>query len=315
MHNDGMTQSLDALGILAGTDKGSLGHDYLSQYERIFGHLRQVPITLLEIGIAQGASLEMWAHYFPNAQIVGVDINRACLKFAGDRCAVEIGSQDDPQFLRRIGETHRPHVIIDDGSHRADHVVLTLRTLFPYLRSGGIYVAEDLHFHAGPGAAHWRGEAADGPQRFLLRLAELVCCPQTNSSAEDRAFAAAIRSVEFFYGATAIRKKAPMASGEIAERRELVERSDKAAMWSAFAIHVLNNTGDAAEAERCARRAIELDPDAAGHHHHLSLVLEHAGDLAGSLAAAEAAARLNPGIGHFGDRVAHLAHRYNQPQP
>lgn len=46
-------------------------------------------------------------------------------------------------------------------------------------------------------------------------------------------------------------------------------------MWSAFAIHVLNKTGDTAEAEWCARRAIELDPDAAGHHHHLSLALEH----------------------------------------
>ena len=66
---------LDELGILHGTDKGSLGHGYLGHYERILGPLRDEPITILEIGVSDGASLRMWADYFTRATIVGVDIN------------------------------------------------------------------------------------------------------------------------------------------------------------------------------------------------------------------------------------------------
>jgi cephalosporin hydroxylase len=143
---------LDDIGILRGTDKSSLNHDYLRHYERILGHLRHEPITLLEIGVFRGSSLRMWEDYMTAARIVGVDIAPECIRYAGDRCEIEIGSQADHNFLDEIGQRRRPHVIIDDGSHMADHVILTFRTLFPHLRPGGIYIIEDLHFHAGPGA-------------------------------------------------------------------------------------------------------------------------------------------------------------------
>lgn len=51
-----MEDGLDAIGILHGVDKSSLSHGYLVQYERILGPLRRTQITLLEIGVSQGAS-------------------------------------------------------------------------------------------------------------------------------------------------------------------------------------------------------------------------------------------------------------------
>src|SRR4051812_6007167 len=89
---------LDERGILAGTDKSSLANDYLRHYERIFAPWRERTFTLLEIGIAQGASLRLWRDYFPHADIVAIDINPKCKEYERERVRIEIGSQDDPEF-------------------------------------------------------------------------------------------------------------------------------------------------------------------------------------------------------------------------
>jgi tetratricopeptide (TPR) repeat protein len=298
--------TLNELGILTGTDKSSLGHGYLRHYDRLFSHLRHRPFTLLEIGIEQGSSLLLWQEYFSTALIVGIDINPACRQFATNRCLVEIGSQADPAFLRQIGQQHRPQVIIDDGSHRADHIVFTFEHLFPQLEPGGLYCIEDMHFHVGGGAAHWRGEASSPPQDYFLHLARLAACPQSDE-AIDRALVWATDSVEFMYGLVVIRKK-PAAAGvdPIASIRPLVHKANNPLMWTTYAIHVLNNNGDPQEAAAAARHAIGLQPDNAISHYHLSLALERAGDHGGAAAAARAALHLHPGNEEFRARIAML---------
>src|SRR5207302_204933 len=70
------------------SDKWSL---YLSEYERLFAAYRQRPIRLLEIGIQNGGSLELWAKYFEAAEaIVGCDIDPRCadLRFCDPRISV-----------------------------------------------------------------------------------------------------------------------------------------------------------------------------------------------------------------------------------
>ncbi len=114
---------LDVIGTLEGTNKSSLYHDYLYAYENVLRPLRQEHFTLLEIGVYDGASLRMWKNYFPHAKIVGIDINPACADLAAERIAVEIGSQDDPEFLDRVMQQYRPLVVIDDGSHLAHHII------------------------------------------------------------------------------------------------------------------------------------------------------------------------------------------------
>ena len=300
-----MSIELDTLGILEGTDKCSIGHGYLRHYERILGNLRHVPLTLLEIGIHRGASLRMWSEYFERGTIIGVDIQPDCRKYAGGRREVEIGSQADVAFLNEVGQRWQPHVIVDDGSHKADHVLLTFQTLFPYLRDGGIYIVEDLHFHSGDGSEAWRGQSDIAPPEVFLRLAHLVSCPNAEGS-EGRDIAKGVDGIEFFYGAVAIRKKPAHDPGVTAKRRPLVEQANKAEMWAGFAMQVLNESGDVVDAIRCAKRAIELNPDEASFRHVLSLILERGGDLPGALGAAEDAARLNPLLKGFQTRVDQL---------
>ena len=41
-------------------------------------------------------------------------------------------------------------IIIDDGSHKMNHQQISFDVLFPHLKSGGIYVIEDLHTSVKP---------------------------------------------------------------------------------------------------------------------------------------------------------------------
>jgi hypothetical protein len=133
-----------------GTDKWGR-HWYAQHYERHLAPLRTRAITLLEIGVggyadprAGGESLRMWKAYFPKARVFGLDLfDKAALQ--EDRIRILQGSQDDPATIERLlAETGPLDVVIDDGSHQNAHVLRSFDLLFPHLREGGIYAAEDL---------------------------------------------------------------------------------------------------------------------------------------------------------------------------
>jgi len=153
MENSGY--ELDAIGILESVDKSSLrgdiscAWDYLRHYDAFFSEFRREPINVIEIGVANGASLNVWLRYFERARIVGIDINPACAQFARGRAQVRIGSQNDPEFLLKVAAEAPPTIIIDDGSHIGAHITTSFETLFPKLAPGGVYVIEDLGFHYG----------------------------------------------------------------------------------------------------------------------------------------------------------------------
>jgi hypothetical protein len=122
---------------------------YLPQYERILNEYRDKPVRLLEIGIQNGGSLELWAKYFPNAQkLVGCDINPDCvrLSYEDSRIQVVIGNANSNAAQTKIlSHAQTFDVIIDDGSHRSSDIVKSFARYFPHLVNGGVFIAEDLH--------------------------------------------------------------------------------------------------------------------------------------------------------------------------
>jgi hypothetical protein len=128
------------------SDKWSI---YLAEYGRIFGELRNKPVTLLEIGVQNGGSIEVWTKYFANAQkFVGCDINPDCTRliYEDPRVAVIIGdANSDAVQSMVLNQASVFDVIIDDGSHRSSDIVKSFARYFPYLADGGVFVAEDLH--------------------------------------------------------------------------------------------------------------------------------------------------------------------------
>jgi hypothetical protein len=141
---------LTRLAIKHGTDKWG-PHFYTPVYHALFSHLRDKPLRLLEIGVGGyafgsvgGASLAMWAEYFPAARIVGIDIAPKTLRL-DPRITTVVGAQDDAKFLARLCDEHGPFdIVIDDGSHNPREVVASFVSLFPRLPDGAIYVIEDV---------------------------------------------------------------------------------------------------------------------------------------------------------------------------
>ncbi|HUX82751.1 MAG TPA: class I SAM-dependent methyltransferase [Halothiobacillus sp.] len=128
------------------SDKWSL---YLAEYERLFSYFRNSPVRLLEIGVQNGGSLEIWGCYFPRPErLVGCDINTDCHKLAYDdpRISVVVGDANDEETKNNILDCSPAFdVIIDDGSHRSSDIVKSFVHYFPHLADEGVYVAEDLH--------------------------------------------------------------------------------------------------------------------------------------------------------------------------
>ena len=130
---------------------------YLPAYEAVFhGFIEQQrPVRLLEIGIQNGGSLQIWSKYFPRGStIVGIDIDPACAGFVTEpNVSIRIGDASDQVALDRMLGDAEFDVIIDDGSHRSDHVVATFNACFGRLSRGGLYIVEDLHcsYHSSHG--------------------------------------------------------------------------------------------------------------------------------------------------------------------
>lgn len=115
-------------------------------YDGHFLRFRGKPLTLLEIGLGHGGSLQLWRRYFGRrARLVGVDVRPELRAFAGRNTAIEIGDQGDPAFLAELVRRHGPFdIVIDDGNHHFSHQLTTFRALFPAIREGGLYACEDL---------------------------------------------------------------------------------------------------------------------------------------------------------------------------
>lgn len=126
-------------------------YQYFPAYESHLQRFRNRHLTLFEIGVGEGGSLEQWRGYLgPFAVIVGIDINPACKQLEDETVHIRIGSQDDAAFLADIlAEFGDPDIVIDDGSHQQAHVKATFDALFPHVAKNGVYMVEDLH------AAYW----------------------------------------------------------------------------------------------------------------------------------------------------------------
>lgn len=128
------------------SDKWSL---YLEKYDQLFTPLRSRPVNVLEIGVQNGGSLEIWAKFFFNASLIaGCDINPKCgsLQFSDSRIKMVVGDINSLEACTEIGKlSEQYNIIIDDGSHTSPDIIQTFLRLFPILSNDGIYVAEDLH--------------------------------------------------------------------------------------------------------------------------------------------------------------------------
>lgn len=167
--------TLDQIFVKRNCDKGRLpdgvGHGYGKHYEAILEPLRDLPLRLLEIGVGDGKSIKSWLDYFthPHAEIFGVD-NGPCHELDADkRYHFMHGDQTDNSFLSFLTTKGRWDVVIDDGSHTSSGIIPTFEALWPFVKSQGFYVIEDLRcsymsgyqVHGWPGSMYFIRQLLD----------------------------------------------------------------------------------------------------------------------------------------------------------
>jgi hypothetical protein len=150
---------------------------YLTEYDRLFLDYRDSQVRMLEIGIQNGGSLDIWSKYFAQAQsIIGCDINQDCAKlvYSDSRIAVVVGDANSDESERAIASiSPRFDLIIDDGSHVSGDNIRSFVRYFPRLVDGGLFVAEDLH------CSYWAGFQGGlfdpySSIAFFKRLADVI---------------------------------------------------------------------------------------------------------------------------------------------
>jgi hypothetical protein len=161
----------DAIGLREAWGRGMRDevHGYSLYYDQMFKHYRDEPIVFVEIGIADwrcpGASLKMWYEYFTQAKIYGYDNFWHELHIAkkesvdpalyeNDRTKIFVGDQGERADIARFVQmTGAIDILVEDGSHYPHHQIISLGALFPAIKSGGIYIVEDIQI---PGISNGR---------------------------------------------------------------------------------------------------------------------------------------------------------------
>jgi hypothetical protein len=128
-----------------GTDK-EFNHKYCTAfYDKEFEKYRyDDKLRILELGIHRGGSLALWHHYFPEADIYGVDAydfnaKQNCESYPRVKVMYADGYRKDfadllPNF----------DIIIDDGPHTKESHLQSLKLYLSKLRMFGVFVIEDI---------------------------------------------------------------------------------------------------------------------------------------------------------------------------
>lgn len=148
-----MNSEFYKIGNKAGTDK-IYHHGYHRFYDK---YIKRDIKKILEIGIEDGKSVNLWLQYCPEATIYGLDINK---EFINGKLIVYKGDQSSAGDLEKL-VSHTGNdidVIVDDGSHIPEHQLFSFNKLFSHIKPGGVYIIEDIE------TSYWKNNGLYGYQ-------------------------------------------------------------------------------------------------------------------------------------------------------
>lgn len=132
------------------TDKNTV-HSYLPLYERILSSKKDSATNILEIGINTGGSIKLWADYFTNATIYGVDIwtDHQMWGAITNKPNIKLYTSTDgynPDFVRSkfIDKNIKLDMALDDGPHSLESMINFIKLYLPLMADDGILIIEDV---------------------------------------------------------------------------------------------------------------------------------------------------------------------------
>lgn len=122
-------------------------HKYFSLfYENELSKYENEDVSILEIGIYYGDSLNIWEKFFKRSKIVAVDIedkisseNKKLLK--NKNIKVYFNDAYDEEFVKTLGEFD---ILIDDGPHTKESQIKFLELYCSKIKKGGVLIIEDI---------------------------------------------------------------------------------------------------------------------------------------------------------------------------
>lgn len=126
------------------TDKHG-SHTYLEVYDKLFLRLKDRENRILEVGVYQGDSLNLWAEYFTNSKIYGIDIDafQVCIKLHKNVKVIRENAYR-LSMVEKLMKANKFDVIIDDGSHIVNHQKFVIRNYCGALTDDGMLIIEDI---------------------------------------------------------------------------------------------------------------------------------------------------------------------------
>jgi hypothetical protein len=129
---------------------------YYSKHLEKFLKNRFEKYTIVECGILKGTGLAVWSMLFPNADIIGLDIDLSHTKnnmaFLESKGAFKTGNlelfefdqfKNNTDYIKSILNGRKIDIAIDDGFHSEESIMNTYRDFLPYLNNEFVYFVED----------------------------------------------------------------------------------------------------------------------------------------------------------------------------
>ena len=132
-----------------------MGHNgYAEAYAK---HLPENPQTLVELGVLKGTGLAIWCDLYPNARVIGLDLNLD--DFYDEGYLLKFGAfaknkpetyrfdkfEDNSEFYKQFAPID---VWIDDSAHGAEGIMYAFNNVNPFLSDDFVCFIEDNNYVA-----------------------------------------------------------------------------------------------------------------------------------------------------------------------
>jgi Methyltransferase domain len=144
---------------------------YAELYDLVLASLPPSP-TVLEIGIANGGSLQTWRELLgPTARIIGVDLNERATILRDEGFEVVIADTGESSTWDRLRDDLAGAVdlLVDDGGHTNRQQIMAATRGVELVKDGGWIVIEDMH------ASFMREFGNPSPFSAARFFADLAC--------------------------------------------------------------------------------------------------------------------------------------------
>jgi hypothetical protein len=126
------------------SDKGTT-HCYISEIYHILFEEYRIGSDILEIGVQEGYSIDLWSKYFIDSHIIGLELDASKVKIPmiGDNYQILVCDAYQASTLDFLDQKF--DIIIDDGPHTLESQIFTLENYSKLLKPNGILIIEDVN--------------------------------------------------------------------------------------------------------------------------------------------------------------------------